>query len=79
MGDDIIPVPASVDIRTAADPAAKTVTAPRLSATTIALQLIREKGVLGLYKGFASTAMRDVAFSAIYFPLFAHLNALVCY
>ncbi|XP_041351775.1 mitochondrial glutamate carrier 1-like [Gigantopelta aegis] len=67
---------ASVDIRAGADPAAKTVTAPRLSATTIALQLVREKGIQGLYKGFASTALRDVTFSAIYFPLFAHLNAL---
>lgn len=49
----------------------------RPSATRIALQLFKEKGILGLYKGMGATFLRDVTFSAIYFPLFAHLNALV--
>jgi solute carrier family 25 glutamate transporter 18/22 len=31
---------------------------------------------LGLYKGVGATAFRDVSFSIVYFPLFAHLNAL---
>ncbi|CAI9729424.1 mitochondrial glutamate carrier 1-like [Octopus vulgaris] len=51
-------------------------TVVRLSATKIALNLLREKGITGLYKGCGATMLRDVTFSAIYFPLFAHLNAL---
>lgn len=46
----------------------------RLSATKLALQLLRERGIFGLYKGLSATFARDVTFSAIYFPLFAHLN-----
>ncbi|XP_064629844.1 mitochondrial glutamate carrier 1-like isoform X2 [Lineus longissimus] len=48
----------------------------RLSATQIALTLIKEKGIFGLYKGCGATFLRDVTFSAIYFPLFANLNAM---
>lgn len=33
-------------------------------------------GLAGLYRGCLSTIMRDVSFSIIYFPLFAHLKAL---
>ena len=51
--------------------------AARLSATKIALQLVRERGILGLYQGCGATALRDIIFSAIYFPLFANLNKLV--
>ncbi|KAG8196888.1 hypothetical protein JTE90_027597 [Oedothorax gibbosus] len=46
------------------------------SATSIALQLIRTKGITGLYKGTGATMLRDVNFSVVYFPLFARLNAL---
>lgn len=53
------------------------VSAPRISATKIAMSLVREKGIFGLYKGCGATMLRDVTFSAIYFPLFAHLNAMV--
>ena len=49
----------------------------RLSASGLALQLLKERGVFGLYKGFGATAARDVTFSVIYFPLFANLNSLV--
>ncbi|XP_063216578.1 mitochondrial glutamate carrier 1-like [Bacillus rossius redtenbacheri] len=49
---------------------------PRLSATAITLELLRTKGLLGLYKGIGATMLRDVSFSVVYFPLFAHLNAL---
>jgi len=49
---------------------------PKLSATGIALKLIREKGIFGLYKGTGATFLRDVVFSAIYFPLFANLNSM---
>lgn len=48
----------------------------RTSATTIALNLLRTKGILGLYKGTGATMLRDVSFSVIYFPLFARLNSL---
>lgn len=48
----------------------------RVSATSIALNLIRTKGILGLYKGTAATMFRDVTFSVLYFPLFANLNSL---
>jgi solute carrier family 25 glutamate transporter 18/22 len=44
------------------------------SATAIALKLLKTRGILGLYKGTAATMLRDVTFSAIYFPLFANLN-----
>lgn len=46
------------------------------SATSIALNLLRTKGIVGLYKGAGATMLRDVTFSVIYFPLFAHLNSL---
>lgn len=48
----------------------------RLSATRIAMNLIRSKGIFGLYRGTAATMFRDVTFSAVYFPLFARLNSL---
>ncbi|KAF5397040.1 Mitochondrial glutamate carrier [Paragonimus heterotremus] len=49
----------------------------RISATQIAIQLVRERGIFGLYRGMAATFLRDVSFSMIYFPLFANFNALV--
>jgi hypothetical protein len=49
----------------------------RPSATQLALTLLREKGVRGLFKGYSPTLLRDVTFSAIYFPLFANFNKLV--
>lgn len=48
----------------------------RMSASKLALQLVRERGIFGLYKGLSATFARDVTFSAIYFPLFANLNSL---
>jgi solute carrier family 25 glutamate transporter 18/22 len=38
------------------------------------MQLYREKGILGLYKGVGATFTRDVVFSMMYFPLFAYFN-----
>jgi len=49
---------------------------PRQTALGITVELLRTKGILGLYKGVGATAFRDVSFSIVYFPLFAHLNAL---
>lgn len=49
-------------------------TVQKTSATSITLQLLKEKGISGLYKGTGATALRDVTFSVVYFPLFAFLN-----
>lgn len=46
------------------------------SATKIAIDLLRQRGIFGLYRGTFATMLRDVTFSVIYFPLFAHLNAI---
>lgn len=46
----------------------------KTSATKIALELFRQKGIFGLYRGIGATSLRDVSFSVIYFPLFATLN-----
>ncbi|CAF1085127.1 unnamed protein product [Didymodactylos carnosus] len=43
-------------------------TAPRPSA----IQVVRELGFLGLYKGAKACFLRDIPFSAIYFPAYAH-------
>lgn len=51
-------------------------TIPKVSATQLTMQLFKEKGIFGLYKGLGATMLRDVSFSVIYFPLFATLNSL---
>lgn len=40
------------------------------------MNLLKTKGILGLYKGTSATMLRDVSFSMVYFPLFANLNKL---
>jgi len=44
-------------------------------ALSVAMKLIRAKGIAGIYKGTGATIIRDVPFSCIYFPLFAYLNS----
>ncbi|KAK9374417.1 mitochondrial carrier domain-containing protein [Lipomyces chichibuensis] len=44
--------------------------APKRSAVWI----VRNLGLLGLYRGATACLMRDVPFSAIYFPTYAHLK-----
>nr|XP_055048532.1 mitochondrial glutamate carrier 1 [Misgurnus anguillicaudatus]XP_055048533.1 mitochondrial glutamate carrier 1 [Misgurnus anguillicaudatus]XP_055048534.1 mitochondrial glutamate carrier 1 [Misgurnus anguillicaudatus] len=48
----------------------------RRSATRITLELLKTRGLRGLYKGTGATLMRDVPFSMLYFPLFANLNTV---
>ena len=48
----------------------------KISALGITRELLRTKGITGLYKGTGATMLRDVLFSVVYFPLFANLNAL---
>lgn len=49
---------------------------PKVSAWSLTVDLLRKRGILGLYQGTGATALRDVTFSVIYFPLFARLNDL---
>ncbi|KAL0275487.1 UNVERIFIED_CONTAM: hypothetical protein PYX00_003319 [Menopon gallinae] len=48
----------------------------KLSAWSLSKELVATKGIVGLYKGTGATALRDVSFSIVYFPLFARLNSL---
>lgn len=43
---------------------------PRMSAAAI----VRQLGLVGLYKGVGACILRDVPFSGIYFPTYAHLK-----
>nr|XP_020857256.1 LOW QUALITY PROTEIN: mitochondrial glutamate carrier 2 [Phascolarctos cinereus] len=51
-------------------------TPKRPSATIIAWEVFRTRGLSGLYRGFGATLLRDIPFSVIYFPFFANLNHL---
>jgi solute carrier family 25 (mitochondrial glutamate transporter), member 18/22 len=62
--------------RVAAQAAQSGKTVPKISATSLTLQLLKERGIAGLYKGTNATMLRDVTFSVVYFPLFATLNSL---
>ena len=42
-----------------------------------AIQVTRELGLLGLYKGASACLLRDIPFSAIYFPSYAHLKVFL--
>ena len=39
-----------------------------------AIHIIRQLGLLGLYRGASACLLRDIPFSAIYFPAYSHLK-----
>lgn len=39
-----------------------------------AVHIVRSLGLLGLYRGASACLLRDIPFSAIYFPAYAHLK-----
>ncbi|KAI0285387.1 mitochondrial carrier [Russula aff. rugulosa BPL654] len=39
-----------------------------------AIHIVRQLGLLGLYRGASACLLRDIPFSAIYFPTYAHLK-----
>ncbi|KAG9289102.1 hypothetical protein G9A89_022411 [Geosiphon pyriformis] len=39
-----------------------------------AISIVKQLGIVGLYKGVAACLLRDIPFSAIYFPAYAHLK-----
>src|SRR2546430_14034748 len=43
---------------------------PRKSA----IWIVRSLGIVGLYKGASACLLRDIPFSAIYFPSYAHIK-----
>ncbi|KAM4668186.1 electrogenic aspartate/glutamate antiporter SLC25A12, mitochondrial isoform 4-T13 [Amazona ochrocephala] len=48
-------------------------TGPRVSAISV----IKDLGLLGLYKGAKACFLRDIPFSAIYFPVYAHSKLML--
>lgn len=44
-------------------------------AKVSALSVVKDLGLFGLYKGVRACLLRDVPFSAIYFPAYAHTKA----
>jgi solute carrier family 25 aspartate/glutamate transporter 12/13 len=39
-----------------------------------AVNIVRQLGIVGLYKGASACLLRDIPFSAIYFPAYWHLK-----
>jgi solute carrier family 25 aspartate/glutamate transporter 12/13 len=39
-----------------------------------AIHIVRQLGLLGLYRGATACLLRDIPFSAIYFPAYSHLK-----
>lgn len=49
-------------------------TGERISNMAITREIIKKEGIAGLYRGFSSTVMRDLPFSAIQFPIWERLK-----
>ncbi|CAG0893302.1 unnamed protein product [Cyprideis torosa] len=47
------------------------------TAKVSAVTVVKELGFLGLYKGARACFLRDIPFSAIYFPVYAHCKTLL--
>uniref|UniRef100_A0A8C1WSS4 Solute carrier family 25 member 13 n=1 Tax=Cyprinus carpio TaxID=7962 RepID=A0A8C1WSS4_CYPCA len=72
--DSSVPIPAEIVAGGCAwgsQVAGEITTGPRVSA----LSVIRDLGFFGLYKGAKACFLRDIPFSAIYFPCYAHTKA----
>ncbi|XP_077472996.1 electrogenic aspartate/glutamate antiporter SLC25A12, mitochondrial-like [Stigmatopora argus] len=50
-------------------------TGPRVSA----LNIVRDLGFFGLYKGAKACFLRDIPFTSIYFPVYAHIKGMLAY
>lgn len=67
-----------VKIRLQMQGSAKAVTAGTAPASRLlAMQIVRKLGMRGLYKGALACLLRDVPFSAIYFPTYANLKRIM--
>ncbi|XP_062051597.1 mitochondrial glutamate carrier 1 isoform X1 [Lepus europaeus] len=82
-GDSAAPVPPAAQrkilaaqAQLSAQPSVEAQAAPRPTAVQLTRDLLRTRGIAGLYKGLGATLLRDVPFSVVYFPLFANLNQL---
>jgi solute carrier family 25 aspartate/glutamate transporter 12/13 len=51
-----------------------TVEGAKPAVRTGAMQIVRQLGLVGLYKGSSACLLRDVPFSGIYFTSYAHLK-----
>uniref|UniRef100_A0A8D1HAQ4 Mitochondrial glutamate carrier 2 n=1 Tax=Sus scrofa TaxID=9823 RepID=A0A8D1HAQ4_PIG len=72
----ILAAHARLSAQGAAQPSVEAPATPRPTATQLTRDLLRSRGIAGLYKGLGATLLRDVPFSIVYFPLFANLDQL---
>lgn len=72
----ILAAQAQLSAQGGAQPSVEATATPRPTATQLTRDLLRSRGIAGLYKGLGATLLRDVPFSIVYFPLFANLNQL---
>ena len=49
--------------------------AGQTAARKSAMQIVRELGLVGLYKGVSACLLRDIPFSAIYCPTYSHMKS----
>lgn len=54
----------------------QTSTAKHISNTAILKEIVAREGLIGLYRGFSSTVIRDLPFSAIQYPIWEKLKVI---